>query len=152
MADGCRNNTTCSLSRPLSGLQLTVYTGWDWALLKISENMTHPQKRKCITYYNAAGWASSHSHRQHASRKIGENISFLRYVTEQTDIAIPHAKFVHIVFDIMLAGRCRHTGVDKGGPGAQPPPNGRAKKELTLCLHLKDDISVTKNCTPNSRP
>jgi len=36
------------------------------------------------------------------------------------------------------------TGVDKGGPGGPaPPPNGRAKKELTLCLHLKDDISVT---------
>ena len=36
--------------------------------------------------------------------------------------------------------RRRATGVDGGG---QPPPNGRAKKELTLCLHLKDDISVT---------
>ena len=36
------------------------------------------------------------------------------------------------------------TGVEKGGPGGPgPPPNGRAKKELTLCLHLKDDISVT---------
>ena len=34
------------------------------------------------------------------------------------------------------------TGVDRGGQGAQPP-NGRAKKELTLCLHLKDDNSVT---------
>ena len=38
--------------------------------------------------------------------------------------------------------RAVHTGVDKEGPGAQPP-NGQAKKELTLCLHLKDDISVT---------
>ena len=35
--------------------------------------------------------------------------------------------------------RRRATGVDKGAR----PPNGRAKKELTLCLHLKDDISVT---------
>jgi len=31
------------------------------------------------------------------------------------------------------------TGVDKGGTGPQWPD----KKELTQCLHLKDDISVT---------
>jgi len=34
-------------------------------------------------------------------------------------------------------GHRRRQGVDR------PPPNGRAKKELTLCLHLKDDICVT---------
>jgi len=34
------------------------------------------------------------------------------------------------------------TGVDKGAQGAQAP-QWPGKKELTLCLHLKDDISVT---------
>ena len=42
------------------------------------------------------------------------------------------------------------TGVDKGGRGPSPPPNGRGKKiffvkieGLTLCLHQKGDSSVT---------
>ena len=149
MADGCRNNTTCSLSRPLSGLQLTVYTGWDWALLKISENMTHPQKRKCITYYNAAGWASSHSHRQHASKNWRRHIvSEICYRTDRHRNPPCKVRTYRVWYN--ARGQMQTHWRRQGGPS--PPPNGRAKKELTLCLHLKDDISVTKNCTPNSRP
>ena len=39
--------------------------------------------------------------------------------------------------------RAVHTGVDKEGPGGPGPQMAGQKKELTLCLHLKDDICAT---------
>ena len=39
--------------------------------------------------------------------------------------------------------RAVHTGVDKEGPGGSGPQWPGKKKELTLRLHLKDDICAT---------
>jgi len=95
-------------------------------------------------------WVARADHEQDQHRVIGASLRPPSHW--RRPCGHPRTSWLRVIDTDVNSQSTRHgstplcTGVDKGrsqGARGLRPPNGQAKKELTLCLHLIDDTSVT---------